>query len=52
MLILPSLLFTLLGTWLAMRGSRGASLICWVVAMVTMLGAMYLHMSDPLNIDL
>ncbi len=52
MLILPSILLTLIGTWMAMRGSRTYALTCWVLAMVTMLGAMYGHMSDPLNIDL
>ena len=52
MLILPSILFTLIGTWMAARGSRTAALACWVLAMITMFGAMYAHMSDQLNINL
>jgi hypothetical protein len=50
--MIPSLALTLFGTWMATRGSRVIAIVCWVLALVAMLGVMSYHMSDPLKIDL
>jgi hypothetical protein len=50
--MIPSLALTLLGTWMATRGSRAVAIGCWILAIVAMLGVMSYHMTDPLNIDL
>jgi len=52
MLIMPSVLLTLFGTYMATRGSRKIALVCWILAILAMLGAMSYHMDDSLNIDL
>lgn len=52
MLIMPSLLLTLFGTWMATRGSRTIAIVSWILAILTMLGAMSYHMTDTLNVDL
>lgn len=52
MIIMPSLLLTVLGTWMATRGSRTVAIVCWILAILAMLGAMSYHMDDSLNIDL
>lgn len=52
MIILPSLLLTVFGTWMATRGSRTIAIVSWILAILAMLGAMSYHMDDSLNIDL
>jgi len=52
MIIMPSLLLTLFGTWMATRGSKTIALVSWILAIMAMLGAMSYHMTDTLNIDL
>lgn len=52
MIIMPSILFTVFGTWMAIRGSRGIAIVAWVLAILAMLGAMSYHMDDALNISL
>jgi len=52
MIIMPSLLLTLFGTWMATRGSKTIALVSWILAILAMLGAMSYHMNDPLNVDL
>lgn len=52
MIIMPSILLTVFGTWMAMRGSRSVAIVAWILAILAMLGAMSYHMDDALNIDL
>jgi hypothetical protein len=52
MIIMPSVLFSVLGLWMAMRGSRTPAIVAWILAIVAMLGAMGYHMDDTLNISL
>jgi len=52
MIIMPSILLTVFGTWMAMRGSRSVAIFVWVLAILAMLGAMAYHMDDALKIDL
>lgn len=52
MIIMPTILFTVFGILMAMRGSRNVALIAWVLAILAMLGAMSYHMDDALKIDL
>lgn len=52
MIIMPSILFTVFGVWMAMRGSRTVAIFAWVLAILSMLGAMFYHMDDTLNISL
>lgn len=52
MIIMPSLLLTVFGTWMATRGSRTIAIVSWILAILAMLGAMSYHMDDALNIDL
>ena len=52
MIIMPSLLLTVFGTWMATRGSRTIAIVSWILAILAMLGAMSYHMDDSLNIDL
>ncbi len=50
--MIPSLVLTLFGTWMATRGSRLIAIVCWVLAILAMLGVMSYHMSDTLPVDL
>lgn len=52
MIIMPSILLTVFGTWMAMRGSRSVAITAWILAILAMLGAMWYHMDDALNISL
>lgn len=52
MIIMPSILFTVFGIWMAMRGSRTIAIVAWILATLAMLGAMSYHMDDTLNISL
>lgn len=52
MIIMPSILLTVFGTWMAIRGSRTVAITAWVLAILAMLGAMSYHMDDVLKVDL
>lgn len=52
MIIMPSILFTVFGIWMTLRGSRKIAIVAWVLAILAMLGAMSYHMDDTLNISL
>jgi heme/copper-type cytochrome/quinol oxidase subunit 4 len=52
MIIMPSILLTVIATWMVTRGSRTVAIISWVLAILAMLGAMSYHMDSSLNIDL
>ena len=49
---MPSILFAVFGTWMALRGSRSIAITAWILAILAMLGAMSYHMDDTLNISL
>ena len=52
MIIFPSLLFGVLAVLATLIGRRPFALSSWVLALLSMLGAMYFHMSDALRISL
>jgi len=52
MIIFPSLLFGVLAVLATLTGRRPAALTSWVLALLSMLMAMYFHMTDPMNISL
>ncbi len=52
MIIMPSLLMTVFGVWMATRGGRTIAIVSWILALLFLLGAMSYHMDDALKIDL
>lgn len=52
MFIFPSLLFGVLAVLATLIGRRPAALTSWALAILSMLMAMYVHMTDSMNISL
>jgi hypothetical protein len=52
MIIMPSILLTVFGTWMATRGGRSIAIVSWILAILCLLGAMSYHMDDALKVSL